>query len=561
MFNSAQRLKGLEYEQINKKSTTEKSVRGNPCSHGKCQNQCGTISDEDRQTIFKIYYDMRSHQQQKDFLVTYVSAQDKKRQYTKAEISRRKVTKNYYLPINGVRRKVCLKFLLKTLDISEKLVRYSYENKTDLNTAKSDCRGQQPPQNKTAPELSSNVEGFISSLPAVPSHYCRAGSTRKYLPSDFKNLSHIFRMYKALCEKNKNPSVSEKVFKNIFHNKFNIGIHVPKKDKCVQCEKFKNTSETDRSEEQSLKFKKHKVEVQFSKSIHLTAQEYAKSCESFICASFDLQKVLNTPHGNSMLLYSSQWCRYPRGKCTCSQGVGYARLHETVEDTWREIQTYDELPSTSREQSEELAFFNDNESFQLVVVERNLCASDLCQLLALKNRTAKSVHWSIIEQWNDLGLERMLEDHEYVLAAYKDMKMFSCHARFKFRFRKEFRKYEFFHHPQQFFPYGMLNIENEASRDENKNPANPSHLQVEYLVIQDGMCPVIFSHVWIRDDKKKIWIKTYMLLRDQRLFISQKIQSLAKFMRTPKEQALELLVLLLVLPLKGDRITQKVIRK
>ncbi|XP_072377001.1 growth factor receptor-bound protein 14-like isoform X3 [Diabrotica undecimpunctata] len=237
----------------------------------------------------------------------------------------------------------------------------------------------------------------------------------------------------------------------------------------------------------------------------------------------------------------SQWCRYPRGKCTCSQGVGYARLHETVEDTWREIQTYDELPSTSREQSEELAFFNDNESFQLVVVERNLCASDLCQLLALKNRTAKSVHWSIIEQWNDLGLERMLEDHEYVLAAYKDMKMFSCHARFKFRFRKEFRKYEFFHHPQQFFPYGMLNIENEASRDENKNPTNPSHLQVEYLVIQDGMCPVIFSHVWIRDDKKKIWIKTYMLLRDQRLFISQKIQSLAKFMRTPKEQALELI--------------------
>uniref|UniRef100_A0A6P7EY01 Growth factor receptor-bound protein 10-like isoform X4 n=1 Tax=Diabrotica virgifera virgifera TaxID=50390 RepID=A0A6P7EY01_DIAVI len=210
----------------------------------------------------------------------------------------------------------------------------------------------------------------------------------------------------------------------------------------------------------------------------------------------------------SKMFRCMQWCRYPRAKCTCSQGVGYARLHETVEETFREIQ-YDELASTSREQSEELAFFNDNESFQLVVVERNLCASDLCQLLALKNRTEKSVHWSIIEQWNDLGLERMLEDHEYVLAAYKDMKMFSCHARFKFRFRKEFRKYEFFHHPH-------------------------------YLVIQEGMCPVIFSHIWIRDEKKKIWIKTYMLLRDQRLFISQKIHSLAKFMRMPKEQALEL---------------------
>nr|XP_023024812.1 uncharacterized protein LOC111512883 [Leptinotarsa decemlineata] len=119
------------------------------------------------------------------------------------------------------------------------------------------------------------------------------------------------------------------------------------------------------------------------------------------------------------------------------------------------------------------------------------------------------------------------------------MKRFSFHARFHFRFRKDFRKYEFFHHPQQFFPYGMLNIENEAGGDENMNPI-PTHLQVEHMVIQEGKCPVIFSHIWIRDDHKKIWSKTYMLLRDQRLFFSQKIQALAKFMRTPKEQAISM---------------------
>ncbi|KAG5885091.1 hypothetical protein JTB14_003965 [Gonioctena quinquepunctata] len=231
---------------------------------------------------------------------------------------------------------------------------------------------------------------------------------------------------------------------------------------------------------------------------------------------------------------SKQWCRFPRGKCTCGQGVGYARLHETMEE---ECSANGDNTGTSGERAEELVFYNDNESFQSVVVERNLCASDLCQLLALKNRVSKSVHWSIVEHWGDLGLERLLEDHEYVLAAYKDMRRFSYHARFKFRFRKEFRKYEFFHHPQQFFPYGMLNIENEPSSDENKNPC-PTHLQ--HMVIQEGKCPVIFSHVWVRDDHKKIWTKTYMLLRDQRLFISQKIQSLAKFMRTPKDQAISM---------------------
>ena len=49
-------------------------------------------------------------------------------------------------------------------------------------------------------------------------------------------------------------------------------------------------------------------------------------------------------------------------------------------------------------------FHNDDGSCQVVVVERNLRASDLCQLLALKNRVAKDVSWTIVEQWVDLGL-------------------------------------------------------------------------------------------------------------------------------------------------------------
>jgi len=53
---------------------------------------------------------------------------------------------------------------------------------------------------------------------------------------------------------------------------------------------------------------------------------------------------------------------------------------------------------------QELVFHNDDGSCQVVVVERNLRASDLCQLLALKNRVAKDVSWTIVEQWVDLGL-------------------------------------------------------------------------------------------------------------------------------------------------------------
>lgn len=57
---------------------------------------------------------------------------------------------------------------------------------------------------------------------------------------------------------------------------------------------------------------------------------------------------------------------------------------------------------------ENLMFYNDDGSFQTLVVERNLCVSDLCQLLALKNRVPKSVNWSLVEYWVDLGLGKYL---------------------------------------------------------------------------------------------------------------------------------------------------------
>lgn len=49
-------------------------------------------------------------------------------------------------------------------------------------------------------------------------------------------------------------------------------------------------------------------------------------------------------------------------------------------------------------------FFNDDGSYQSVVVEKNLRATDLCQLLALKNRLSKDVNWTIVEHWLELGL-------------------------------------------------------------------------------------------------------------------------------------------------------------
>ncbi|XP_017773076.1 PREDICTED: growth factor receptor-bound protein 14-like [Nicrophorus vespilloides] len=238
-------------------------------------------------------------------------------------------------------------------------------------------------------------------------------------------------------------------------------------------------------------------------------------------------------------------CKFPRLKCICVESASrYERLSEDgvyelssiPED--RDSSTGDflefnfgpECKDSTNEKQEELLFYNDDGSFQSVVVERNLCASDLCQLLALKNRIPESINWCIIEHWPALGLERILEDHEYVLSAYRDLKTYSREIKYRFIFRKEYRKYEFFHDPQQFFPSDM--IHNAISC--NDGNYSSSNLSLHQMITQEGETPSIFSHMWMYDQYKNTWGKSYMLLKDKKLYYSLKVQSLAKFVRTPK---------------------------
>ncbi|KAJ3633214.1 hypothetical protein MTP99_010179 [Tenebrio molitor] len=229
----------------------------------------------------------------------------------------------------------------------------------------------------------------------------------------------------------------------------------------------------------------------------------------------------------SLPIDKSNWCRFPRMKCVCAETSGYERLNENFLD----YQTVSEdKDNATNEKEEEIVFYNDDGSFQTVIVERNLCASDLCQLLALKNRVSKSVNWSIVEHWQEYGLERFLEDHEYVLSASRDMRGYSRHAQYRYVFRKDYRKYEFFHDPQQFFPADMLNV----TKDDFPLLTNVNENYLQNLVLQEGKSPVVFSQVWIKDQQKQAWGKAFLLLREKKLYLSYKIQVLAKFLRAAK---------------------------
>lgn len=106
--------------------------------------------------------------------------------------------------------------------------------------------------------------------------------------------------------KNISP-VSNAVFKNKWNTEYNIGIHAPKKDKCAFCEGYKN--KYTKTDEDTLHYTQHIEEKIFTTEGFKKDQEKSGQ-NGFLCCSFDLQKVLNTPWGNSMLLFYSRKLAY-----------------------------------------------------------------------------------------------------------------------------------------------------------------------------------------------------------------------------------------------------------
>ncbi|KAE9522690.1 hypothetical protein AGLY_016912 [Aphis glycines] len=150
--------------------------------------------------------------------------------------SNRSSTYRYFVSVDNVEKEVCRKFILSTLDISEKILRYTRDIKIDLYVSKHDNRGKQPSKIKTADVIIGNVDRFIQMLPAVPSHHCRGSSS----------------------------------------------IHVPKKDKCTFCEGF--TSNETKTAEDILKYEHHIEEKKFTHKVFKLDQLRSGKMDFFAAA-------------------------------------------------------------------------------------------------------------------------------------------------------------------------------------------------------------------------------------------------------------------------------------
>jgi len=81
----------------------------------------------------------------------------------------------------------------------------------------------------------------------VPSHNCRANTKKQYLPQEL-TLSETYHLYEVDCKERKRTAAMKWVYYDIFHKEFNLGVVQPKKDQCDTCQKFANSSESEKLE-------------------------------------------------------------------------------------------------------------------------------------------------------------------------------------------------------------------------------------------------------------------------------------------------------------------------
>lgn len=136
--------------------------------------------------------------------------------------------------------RVCKEFYLSTLDISSRRVQWFFEQS---DKSFNDRRGKHT-KKKISLEAKNIIRDHIKSFPKMPSHYCRSKTKREYLEPNL-SINKMYELYKELCSSLKIIPEKNHLYRNIFNTEFNLGFHIPKKDKCDICEEHKASKSND----------------------------------------------------------------------------------------------------------------------------------------------------------------------------------------------------------------------------------------------------------------------------------------------------------------------------
>uniref|UniRef100_A0A2H1V0H9 SFRICE_000696 n=1 Tax=Spodoptera frugiperda TaxID=7108 RepID=A0A2H1V0H9_SPOFR len=225
-----------------------------------CRLKCNErINDSIRQLIYQKYYaEEMTWDLKRQFIISRVSEVQtaRSRRRDPDQPPKRAYTLNYTFLIDENVEKVCKKFFLNTLAISETVVRNAVK-KSSQGFVHADRRGRHSPPNKTADIVKETVRKHIGKIPKYESHYSRNRTERHYLGSHL-NIDKLYSLYLEFCAEEGIPKENMAkawLYRHIFNTEFNLGFNPPANDTCDDCDtyvtKYKNA--TDETEKNNIK--------------------------------------------------------------------------------------------------------------------------------------------------------------------------------------------------------------------------------------------------------------------------------------------------------------------
>lgn len=310
---------GKEYQSLHNGQLIPARKMLLPCKTT-CKLKCSVkFTEEDREILFNNFWNLGNLEKQRSFILNHMrSIQTKYRRVLIERQKERGLNKAYYFTKNNERKQVCFLFFRGTLGVSERFIR-TVKTKDKEGYLEPDFRGKDKHTN-VPEQIKNDMRNHLSSIPAVESHYTRANTQKKYIEGG-KTVSDLYNDYVELCKAQNKNYGKISMYRYLFNYEFNMSFHIPKKDQCLTCNTYKNSSPDEKLQiEQS--YKTHMTEKKLSREEK--SKDKSKISHLFQVACFDLQAALPVPKGNvSSFYYKSRLNCYNFTICQLQQeGLG-----------------------------------------------------------------------------------------------------------------------------------------------------------------------------------------------------------------------------------------------
>ena len=299
------RLKGEKYVGYGKRDgkvtqdvTRDERALQPRCTHGEMGKitdrtyRCVCITEQARENLKVKFWSLPSWDAKRSYLRGLVDTLKPTTRRRGLESHKKQQSHHCYMPNpDGIKMRVCLQLFCATLCISQKtLRRWLYEPELHSNDASAEADLAVPLTHNSrhaSKHRRQKIIEWLSELPKVPSHYCRASSNRVYVESTFRSVSHMHQVYHSWCSDNELEPASRQIFSDILENK-KISIHQPRKDQCDICCGYK-VCQID-----TATYEAHQVKQAEAREAKRAAKEAAN--DNKLVITMDLQSTLLAPN-------------------------------------------------------------------------------------------------------------------------------------------------------------------------------------------------------------------------------------------------------------------------